>query len=240
MFGDENAMIRIDMSEYMERHTVSRLIGSPPGYVGHEEGGQLTEKVRRKPYSVVLFDEIEKAHPDVLNVLLQILDDGRITDAHGKTVSFEHCIIVMTSNAGSHSKATAAGFNRSSEELDEERTKKALSEFLRPEFLNRVDEVISFRSLPEEVFPDIVRLALQDLASGLKEREIEFICSDAAVEWLAAKSYSAQYGARNVRRVVQTEIEDRAVAILCESFRVPRAIRVDSTEDGLCVMLEDA
>ncbi|MBP3301231.1 MAG: AAA family ATPase [Clostridia bacterium] len=240
LFHSPETLIRLDMSEFMEKHSVSRIIGAPPGYVGYDEAGQLTEKVRRKPYSVVLFDEIEKAHPDVLNVLLQILDDGRITDAHGKTVSFEHCILVMTSNAGSHSKATAAGFNRSSEELDEERSKKALSEFLRPEFLNRVDEIIVFRSLPRDVFPDIVRLALDELAAGLKEREIEFICSDAAVDLLAKKSYSAEYGARNVRRVVQTEIEDRAVSVLCESFRVPRAIRVDTQGESLCVSLEDA
>ncbi len=231
LFHSPETLIRLDMSEFMEKHSVSRIIGAPPGYVGYDDAGQLTEKIRRKPYSVVLFDEIEKAHPDVLNVLLQILDDGRITDAHGKVVSFEHCIIVMTSNAGSHSKATSAGFNRSSEELSAERTKKALSEFLRPEFLNRVDEIITFRSLPKEVFPDIVRLALDELAAGLKEREIGFECSEDAVLLLAEKSYSAEYGARNVRRVVQTEIEDRAVRILCETFDVPESVSV-SVSDG--------
>ena len=231
LFHSPETLIRLDMSEFMEKHSVSRIIGAPPGYVGYDDAGQLTEKVRRKPYSVILFDEIEKAHPDVLNVLLQILDDGRITDAHGKTVSFEHCIIVMTSNAGSHSKATSAGFNRSSEELSAERTKKALSEFLRPEFLNRVDEIITFRSLPMDVFPDIVRLALEDLAAGLKEREIGFECTDEAVQRLAEKSYSAEYGARNVRRVVQSEIEDRAVRILCETFEIPQSVSV-SVADG--------
>lgn len=237
LFHSPETLIRLDMSEFMEKHSVSRIIGAPPGYVGYDDAGQLTEKVRRKPYSVILFDEIEKAHPDVLNVLLQILDDGRITDAHGKTVSFEHCIIVMTSNAGSHSKATAAGFNRSSDELAEERTKKALSEFLRPEFLNRVDEVIPFRALPEEVFPQIVRLALSELQEGLKEREIAFECTDEAVELLARKSYSSEYGARNVRRVVQNEIEDRAVRALCESFDIPEALSVSVKQGEIRVDL---
>ncbi len=237
LFHSPETLIRLDMSEFMEKHSVSRIIGAPPGYVGYDDAGQLTEKVRRKPYSVILFDEIEKAHPDVLNVLLQILDDGRITDAHGKTVSFEHCIIVMTSNAGSHSKATAAGFNRSADELSAERTKKALSEFLRPEFLNRVDEIITFRALPAEVFPDIVRLALDELAAGLKEREIGFECTDEAVLLLAERSYSAEYGARNVRRVVQTEIEDRAVRILCETFEVPKSLSVSVSHGEICVRL---
>ncbi|MBQ5742669.1 MAG: AAA family ATPase [Clostridia bacterium] len=238
LFHSPETLIRLDMSEFMEKHAVSRIIGAPPGYVGYDDAGQLTEKIRRKPYSVVLFDEIEKAHPDVLNVLLQILDDGRITDAHGKVVSFEHCIIVMTSNAGSHTKATAAGFNRSSEELSAERTKKALSDFLRPEFLNRVDEIITFRSLPKEVFPEIVRLALDELAAGLKEREIAFECTDEAVLLLAEKSYSAEYGARNVRRVVQTEIEDRAVRILCETFDVPKSVSVSENQGEIAVSLQ--
>ncbi len=237
LFHSPETLIRLDMSEFMEKHSVSRIIGAPPGYVGYDDAGQLTEKIRRKPYSVVLFDEIEKAHPDVLNVLLQILDDGRITDAHGKTVSFEHCIIVMTSNAGSHSKATSAGFNRSSDQLAAERTKKALSEFLRPEFLNRVDEIVTFRSLPLEVFPDIVRLALDELAAGLKEREIDFTCTEEAVQLLAEKSYSAEYGARNVRRVVQSEIEDRAVRILCQTFEIPQSLAVSAAEGEIRVAL---
>ncbi len=238
LFHSPETLIRLDMSEFMEKHSVSRIIGAPPGYVGYDDAGQLTEKIRRKPYSVVLFDEIEKAHPDVLNVLLQILDDGRITDAHGKTVSFEHCIIVMTSNAGSHSKANSAGFNRSADELSAERTKKALSEFLRPEFLNRVDEIITFRSLPLEVFPDIVRLALEELAAGLKEREIDFSCTEEAVQLLAEKSYSAEYGARNVRRVVQTEIEDRAVRTLCQTFDVPQSVAVSTVAGEVSVVLK--
>ncbi len=237
LFHSPETLIRLDMSEFMEKHSVSRIIGAPPGYVGYDDAGQLTEKIRRKPYSLVLFDEIEKAHPDVLNVLLQILDDGRITDAHGKTVSFEHCIIVMTSNAGSHSKATSAGFNRSSDQLAAERTKKALSEFLRPEFLNRVDEIVAFRSLPLAVFPDIVRLALDELAAGLKEREIDFTCTEEAVQLLAEKSYSAEYGARNVRRVVQTEIEDRAVRILCQTFEIPQSLAVSAAEGEIRVDL---
>lgn len=237
LFHSPETLIRLDMSEFMEKHSVSRIIGAPPGYVGYDDAGQLTEKIRRKPYSVILFDEIEKAHPDVLNVLLQILDDGRITDAHGKTVSFEHCIIVMTSNAGSHSKATAAGFNRSEDELSAERTKRALSEFLRPEFLNRVDEIITFRSLPMDIFPDIVRLALEELATGLKEREIGFECTEEAVRLLAEKSYSAEYGARNVRRVVQTEIEDRAVRILCETFEIPKLVSVSASAGEIHVSL---
>ncbi|MBQ2273326.1 MAG: ATP-dependent Clp protease ATP-binding subunit, partial [Clostridia bacterium] len=219
------------MSEFMEKHSVSRIIGAPPGYVGYDEAGQLTEKVRRKPYSVVLFDEIEKAHPDVLNVLLQILDDGRITDAQGRTVSFEHCILVMTTNAGSSNRANAAGFNRSQDQLTEERTKKALSEFLRPEFLNRVDEIITFRALPREIFPEIVRLSLDELAAGLKEREIGFTYTDEAVNLLADLSYSAEYGARNIRRIVQSEIEDKAVRILCDTFGIPEALSV-SAENG--------
>ena len=231
LFHSPETLIRLDMSEFMEKHSVSRIIGAPPGYVGYDEAGQLTEKVRRKPYSVVLFDEIEKAHPDVLNVLLQILDDGRITDAQGRTVSFEHCILVMTTNAGSSNRANAAGFNRSQDQLTEERTKKALSEFLRPEFLNRVDEIITFRALPREIFPEIVRLSLDELAAGLKEREIGFTCTDEAVNLLADLSYSAEYGARNIRRIVQSEIEDKAVRILCDTFGIPEALSV-SAENG--------
>ena len=231
LFHSPETLIRLDMSEFMEKHSVSRIIGAPPGYVGYDEAGQLTEKVRRKPYSVVLFDEIEKAHPDVLNVLLQILDDGRITDAQGRTVSFEHCILVMTTNAGSSNRANAAGFNRSQDQLTEERTKKALSEFLRPEFLNRVDEIITFRALPREIFPEIVRLSLDELAAGLKEREIGFTCTDEAVNLLADLSYSAEYGARNIRRIVQSEIEDKAVRILCDTFGIPEALSV-SVKNG--------
>ncbi len=238
LFDSPETLIRLDMSEFMEKHSVSRIIGSPPGYVGYEEAGQLTEKIRRKPYSVILFDEIEKAHPDVLNILLQILDDGRVTDAHGRTVSFEHSIIVMTSNAGSGNKSTAAGFNRTAEELSSEKAKKALGEFLRPEFLNRVDEIITFSPLPKSIFPDIVRISLNELANGLAQREILFSCSDEAIALLADLSYSAEYGARNVRRVIQREIEDRAVAALCEAFVVPKRIAVDVQEGRIEVRVE--
>ena len=216
LFDSPETLIRLDMSEYMEKHSVSKIIGAPPGYVGYDDAGQLTEKIRRKPYSVVLFDEIEKAHPDVLNILLQILDDGRITDARGKTVSFEHTLIVMTSNAGSNTRVTSAGFGKSDYEITEEKVKKALSEFLRPEFLNRVDEIIIFRPLPKELFKDIVRIYVEDLRKALLKKEITFIYDDDVLALLAEKSYSAQYGARNCRRVIQREIEDRAVTAICE------------------------
>ena len=238
MFGDENAMIRIDMSEYMEKHTVSRMIGSPPGYVGFDDGGQLTEKVRRKPYSVILFDEIEKAHPDVLNILLQVLDDGKITDAHGRTVSFEHTLIVMTSNAGSNMKGGIAGFNKTTSLLSEEKSKKALSEFLRPEFLNRVDEIITFDPLPKELFPDIVKIYLGDLREGLKEKEISLECSEDAVNLLADLSYSAEYGARNVRRIVQREIEDAVVTQMCNTDFVPSVVCVGAKEGKIQIELK--
>ena len=216
LFDSPETLIRLDMSEYMEKHSVSKIIGAPPGYVGYDDAGQLTEKIRRKPYSVVLFDEIEKAHPDVLNILLQILDDGRITDARGKTVSFEHTLIVMTSNAGSNTRVASAGFGKSDYEITEEKVKKALSEFLRPEFLNRVDEIIIFRPLPKELFKDIVRIYVEDLRKALLKKEITFIYDDDVLALLAEKSYSAQYGARNCRRVIQREIEDRAVTAICE------------------------
>ena len=208
MFGDENAMVRIDMSEYMEKHTVSRLIGSPPGYVGHEEGGQLTEKVRRKPYSVVLFDEIEKAHEDVWNILLQILDDGQITDAHGRKVNFENTIIVMTSNAGSDTKsAGAVGFGGSADQQGKERAMKALRDFLRPEFLNRVDEIICFNHLSKENFAGIARIMLEELRKSLSDKGYTFHYDDALVDYLVEKSYSMTYGARNLRRLIQKELE---------------------------------
>lgn len=239
LFDSPETLIRLDMSEFMEKHSVSRIIGSPPGYVGYDEAGQLTEKIRRKPYSVILFDEIEKAHPDVLNILLQVLDDGKITDAHGRVVSFEHTIIVMTSNAGSNLKGSGtAGFNKSVSLMTEEKSKKALGEFLRPEFLNRVDEIITFDPLPRELFGDIVRIFLSDLADGLREREIGFECSDAAVEKLADLSYSSEYGARNVRRVVQREIEDKVVTDMCDSDMIPKKVSVDVKDGELSIVAE--
>ena len=223
LFDTPETLIRLDMSEFMEKHSVSRIIGSPPGYIGYDEAGQLTEKIRRKPYSVVLFDEIEKAHPDVMNILLQILDEGRITDAHGRTVSFEHTIIIMTSNAGSNITGTAAGFNKSAELLSREKALKALSEFLRPEFLNRVDDIIVFKPLGKEVFPDIARIFLTELQEGLQEQGIALRWDAAAEQCIADVSYSAKYGARNVRRTVQREVEDALVNLLFEQGRFTEA-----------------
>ena len=210
LFDSPETLIRLDMSEFMEKHSVSRIIGAPPGYVGYEEAGQLTEKIRRRPYSVVLFDEIEKAHPDVLNVLLQILDDGRVTDAHGKTVNFENTVIVMTTNAGSDKSANQVGFETSSDRSEgDAKTEKALSTFLRPEFLNRVDEVITFRSLDEEDFTRIAAIMLSQLAEVLAERGITLHFSVAVQKHIAEKSYSHKFGARNMRRYIQTNVEDK-------------------------------
>ena len=233
MFGDENAMIRIDMSEYMERHTVSRLIGSPPGYVGHDEGGQLTEKVRRKPYSVVLFDEIEKAHPDVLNVLLQILDDGQITDAHGRKVNFENTVIVMTSNAGSDTKsAGAVGFGGSADDQGRERIMKALQDFLRPEFLNRVDEIVCFNHLTKENFAGIARIMLDELKASLGDKGYTLRYDEALVDYLVEKSYSLTYGARNLRRLIQKELEDPMAARIIDAFEHPITQISATVRDG--------
>ena len=208
LFNTPETLRRFDMSEFMEKHSVSRLIGSPPGYVGYEEAGQLTEKIRRRPYSVVLFDEIEKAHPDVMNVLLQILDDGRVTDAQGRSVNFENVVLVMTTNAGSGSSSSALGFTASGEQAEKNRVEKALLEFLRPEFLNRVDEVIVFNSLTEENFTSIVDIMLSDLGGVLKERNIDFNYTGAAARLIAKESYSVKYGARNMRRYILRHVED--------------------------------
>ncbi|MBQ7397647.1 MAG: ATP-dependent Clp protease ATP-binding subunit [Clostridia bacterium] len=208
LFHTPETLIRLDMSEFMEKHSVSRIIGAPPGYVGYDEAGQLTEKIRRHPYSVVLFDEIEKAHPDVLNILLQILDDGRITDAGGKTVNFENAIIVMTTNAGSDRTSSAIGFFDDGKSLAESKTEKALSTFLRPEFINRVDEIITFRSLDEKDFARIAGIMLGDLAHALEEKDMHFTYTPAAAALIAEKSYSVKFGARNMRRYIQREVED--------------------------------
>ena len=208
LFHSPETLIRLDMSEFMEKHSVSRIIGAPPGYVGYDEAGQLTEKIRRRPYSVVLFDEIEKAHPDVLNILLQILDDGRITDAHGKTVNFENTVLVMTTNAGSEQSAATVGFSVSEGAADESRTMKALSGFLRPEFINRVDEIITFRSLDEKDFEQIASIMLDELKLSLGEKGIGFRYSPAAVSHIAESSYSKKYGARNMRRYICRHVED--------------------------------
>ena len=222
LFNAPESLIRLDMSEFMEKHSVSRIVGSPPGYVGYDEAGQLTEKIRRKPYSVVLFDEIEKAHPDVLNVLLQILDDGQITDAHGRKVNFENTIIVMTSNAGSDTKsAGAVGFGGSADDQGKERAMKALRDFLRPEFLNRVDEIICFNHLTKENFTGIARIMLEELRTSLSDKGYTFRYDDALVDYLVEKSYSMTYGARNLRRQIQKELEDPMAARIIDSFENP-------------------
>ena len=221
LFNSPDSLIRLDMSEFMEKHSVSRLVGSPPGYVGYDEAGQLTEKIRRKPYSVVLFDEIEKAHPDVLNILLQILDDGEVTDAHGRKVNFENTVIVMTSNAGSGKAAGAVGFGRSADDQDKERVMKALQEFLRPEFINRVDEIVYFHQLTEENFRGIAGIMLEELKTALEEKGYHFTYDDALVDYLVKKSYSAAYGARNLRRCIQKDVEDPMAARIIESYETP-------------------
>ena len=221
LFNTPDALIRLDMSEFMEKHSVSRIVGSPPGYVGYDEAGQLTEKIRRKPYAVILFDEIEKAHPDVLNVLLQILDDGEITDAHGRKVNFENTIIVMTSNAGSATKEGTVGFGRTQQEQDADRAMKALQQFLRPEFINRVDAVITFNRLTEEHFRAIARIMLDELRDSLKDKGITFTYDDALVAFLTHKSYSRTYGARNLRRTIQKELEDPMATKIIDSYENP-------------------
>ena len=227
LFDNVDSLIRLDMSEYMEKHTVSKLIGSPPGYVGYDEAGQLTEKIRRRPYSVVLFDEIEKAHPDVLNVLLQVLDDGRITDAQGRVVNFENTVIVMTSNAGSEGSVGGMGFGRSDGDKVKEKTMKALQGFLRPEFLNRVDEIITFNHLTEENFLGIADIMLKELQESLSTRGLTLSWDDDLRRLLVKKAYSVTYGARNLRRTIQKELEDPISEAIIDSFQHPiSAIRI--------------
>ena len=221
MFDSVDSLIRLDMSEYMEKHTVSKLIGSPPGYVGYDEAGQLTEKIRRRPYSVILFDEIEKAHPDVLNILLQVLDDGRITDAQGRLVNFENTIIVMTSNAGSDRKGGGLGFGQTLTEQRKEGSMKALREFLRPEFLNRVDEIICFNHLSEENFRAIAEIMLGELRDSLAERGLTFTWDQTLDDYLTQKAYSLTYGARNLRRTIQRDLEDPIAEAIIDSFESP-------------------
>ena len=218
LFNSPETLIRLDMSEFMEKHSVSRIIGSPPGYVGYDDAGQLTEKIRRRPYSVVLFDEIEKAHPDVLNILLQILDDGRITDAHGKTVNFENTVIVMTTNAGAESRNGIVGFAPDVEKSNAERTEKALSTFLRPEFINRVDEIITFRSLDVKDFEKIAHIMLSQLAEVLAEKGITIKYGDEVAEHIAKGSFSEKYGARNMRRYIQKNVEDKLAEIIISDY----------------------
>ena len=221
LFDSVDSLIRLDMSEFMEKHTVSKLIGSPPGYVGYDEAGQLTEKIRRKPYSVVLFDEIEKAHPDVLNVLLQVLDDGRITDAQGRVVNFENTIIVMTSNAGSEGRVGGLGFGRTDNDMIKEKTMNALKEFLRPEFINRVDEIITFNRLTEENFLGIADIMLEELRDSLANRGLTLTWDDDVRKYLVDKAYSVTYGARNLRREIQRSLEDPISEAIIDSFENP-------------------
>ncbi len=232
LFNAPESLIRLDMSEFMEKHSVSRIVGSPPGYVGYDEAGQLTEKIRRKPYSVVLFDEIEKAHPDVLNVLLQILDDGEITDAHGRKVNFENTVIVMTSNAGSDKGVGSVGFGRSSGDQDKDRVMKALQDFLRPEFINRVDEIIYFNRLTEAHFRDIAGIMLTELRDSLKDKGYTFTWDEGLVDLLVEKSYSAAYGARNLRRTIQKELEDKMATAIIDSYDNPITQIKAVVEDG--------
>ena len=216
LFNSPESLIRLDMSEFMEKFSVSRIIGSPPGYVGYDEAGQLTEKIRRKPYSVVLFDEIEKAHPDVLNILLQILDDGRITDAQGRTVNFENAVIIMTTNAGSNTGSGSLGFGGSVSDMGQERAMKALNDFLRPEFINRVDEIVYFNKLTEDDFRRIAELMLGETKAAISESGIALTWDDSLIDYLVEKSYSVKYGARSLRRTIQKDVEDPVAAKIIE------------------------
>ena len=234
LFGSVEPLIRLDMTEYMEKHSVSKLIGSPPGYVGYDEAGQLTEKVRRKPYSVILFDEIEKAHPDVLNILLQILDEGRVTDAQGRTVNFENTVIAMTSNAGSSDKSGIVGFNRSVDELAKEKAMKALGEFLRPEFLGRVDEIIVFHALTEENLKQITGLMLDELKEPLSDKGISFRYDDSALKAVTTLAEGGKFAARDLRKVIRREVEDKVANLLIEHFEhPPKVLSLSADSDNL-------
>lgn len=232
MFDSVDALVRVDMSEYMEKHSVAKLIGSPPGYVGYDEAGQLTETIRRKPYSVVLFDEIEKAHPDVMNILLQVLDDGRITDAQGRVVSFENTVIVMTTNAGSDGNVGSMGFGRTDEEQVKGKTMKALQSFLRPEFINRVDEIITFNHLSKAHFAGIADIMLRELRESLSQRGLTFQWTEDVRDHLVDGAYSVTYGARNLRRSIQQELEDPISEVIIDSFESPITGISARMEDG--------
>jgi ATP-dependent Clp protease ATP-binding subunit ClpB len=232
LFDAPEALIRLDMSEFMEKHAVSRIIGAPPGYVGYDEAGQLTEKVRRKPYCVILFDEIEKAHPDVLNILLQILDDGHITDAHGRKVNFENAVVIMTSNAGSDKNNSPIGYAGGVAQQSREKAIKALNDFLRPEFINRVDEVVAFNPLTAEHFRLVAGLMMKELAANLLERGLHFTWDDDALAALADKSFSQKYGARNLRRTIQKEIEDPLASLVVSGREDPYTHMKAVVKDG--------
>ena len=239
LFNSPESLIRLDMSEFMEKFSVSRIIGSPPGYVGYDEAGQLTEKIRRRPYSVVLFDEIEKAHPDVMNILLQILDDGRITDAQGRTVNFENTVIIMTTNAGSNTKSGSLGFVGSATDKDRDRAMKALGEFLRPEFINRVDEIICFNKLTEENFKSIAELMLGEVRDLMHEKGMDFTWDESVLSYLVEKSYSLTYGARNLRRTIQKDIEDAVAAVIVDQRRGSlKGIRLTAADGKINVEAE--
>jgi len=237
LFHSVESLIRLDMSEYMEAYSVSKIIGSPPGYVGYDEAGQLTEKIRRKPYSVVLLDEIEKAHPDVMNILLQILDEGRVTDAQGRRINFENTVIIMTSNAGSDGGSASLGFDRSANERDKDKAMKALNRFLRPEFINRVDEIIAFNHLTKENFRSIAAIMLNELKEAMAAQAITLTWEDSLFDYLTAKSYSVQYGARNLRRLIQKEIEDRVASLIVEHYEDPiTQVKLTATEDKIDIL----
>lgn len=239
LFDGTDPLIRLDMTEYMEKYSVSRLIGSPPGYVGYDEAGQLTEKVRRKPYSVVLFDEIEKAHPDVMNILLQILDEGRVTDSQGRTVNFENTIIVMTSNAGSTDKSTGIGFNKTESEVSKEKSMKALSDFLRPEFLSRIDEIVTFAPLTKENYESIAALMLDEMKDPLAEKGITLKYSKKALTAIADKAFGQKFGARDIRRVIREEIEDKVAELIITSTANPfKTIKIGEKKGELEITTE--
>ncbi len=235
LFDSTEPLIRLDMTEYMEKHAVSRMIGSPPGYVGYDEAGQLTEKVRRRPYSVILFDEIEKAHPDVMNLLLQILDEGNINDAQGRTVNFENTIIVMTSNAGSTDKSTGVGFNRTEEDISREKAMKSLKEFLRPEFVGRVDEIIVFKPLTVEDYAKIADLMLREMAEALAEQNIILDWDEKSLCWIAEKAHGQKYGARDIRRVLRDHVEDPIASCIINGTMKGKSLHIRAAEDGITV-----
>ena len=238
LFHAPESLIRLDMSEYMEKFSVSRMIGSPPGYVGYDEAGQLTEKIRRRPYSVVLFDEIEKAHPDVMNLLLQILDDGRITDAQGRTVNFENTVIIMTTNAGSNTRTGALGFGLSTDDQSRERAQRALNEFLRPEFLNRIDEIVYFNHLTEENFRAIAALMLDEVRAAMAERGMTLHWTPAVIDYLVRKGYSETYGARNLRRTIQRDVEDAIASAVVAQRKAAGDVAIDAQNDRIVVTID--
>ncbi|MBR0142148.1 MAG: ATP-dependent Clp protease ATP-binding subunit, partial [Ruminococcus sp.] len=235
MFDSTEPLIRLDMTEYMEKHSVARMIGSPPGYVGYDEAGQLTEKVRRRPYSVILFDEIEKAHPDVMNILMQILDEGKVDDAHGRTINFENTIICMTSNAGSTDKTLGVGFNRTENEITKEKAMKGLKDFLRPEFISRIDEIVVFRQLNKDNFADIAALMIDEMKEPLSEKDITISYDDSALKLIAEKSYGKPYGARDIRRVIRQEVEDKIAEIIISNASATKEIFISADGENITV-----